>query len=67
MSLAIFWRVFYKPHFCLPKKNKLKNKWLDNANRYGKSQKQAKEGKASKSFKSKEEGRRKEKSYGQGS
>jgi hypothetical protein len=48
----------------LPKKNKLKNKWLVNANGYGKNQKQAKEGKANKSFKGKEEGQHKEeKSY----
>ncbi|MDQ3852014.1 MAG: hypothetical protein M3299_04185 [Thermoproteota archaeon] len=40
----------------MPKKNKLKNKWLDNANGYGKSQKQTKEEKASKSLKGKEEG-----------
>lgn len=45
----------------MPKKNKLKNKWLDNANGYGKSQKQAKEGKASKSLKGKEEGQHKKK------
>lgn len=54
-------------NFSLQKKNKLKNKWLDNANRYGKSQKQSKEGKASKSLKGKEEGQHKEKNYGQGS
>src|SRR5215213_10122253 len=51
MSLAIFWRVFYKPHFCLPKKNKLKNKWLDNANRYGKKQKKGKQANLSKARK----------------
>jgi hypothetical protein len=40
----------------LPKKNKLKNKLLDNANGYDKSQKQTKEEKASKSFKGKKQG-----------
>lgn len=67
MPLAIIWWIFLQIHFCLPKKNKLKNKRLGNANGYGKSQKQAKEGKANKSLKSKEEGQHKEKNYDQSS